>query len=55
MSRRGFDEAHMRSSLEFNRWLRERGEEHGMTVLDATCLTVEETAEKVHAWIMERL
>ena len=52
MRRRGFEEAHMRSSMEFNRWIREHGEEHGMVVLDATCLTAEETAEKVHAWIM---
>ena len=49
------DEGWRRSSLDFNRWLREHGEGAGMYVIDATSLTPEETAAKVHEWIIERI
>ena len=55
LEKRGAGEEHKKSSLDFNRWLRENGESAGMTVLDATSLTASETAEAVHEWIMERI
>jgi len=55
LEKREAGEEHKKSSLDFNRWLRENGEDAGMTVIDATCLTAEETAERIHNWIIERL
>lgn len=53
LEKRGAGEEHKKSSLDFNRWLRENGESAGMTVIDATHLTVDETAEAIHEWVMK--
>lgn len=55
LDKRGAEGEWRRSSLEFNRWLRENGERAGMTVLDATHLTPEESAAEIHKWIMARI
>ena len=55
MEKRSFAPEHMRSSLNFNRWLREHGAESGMEIIDATRLTPEETAAEIHRWIMARI
>ena len=49
------DDGWRKSSMDFNRWLRENGEGAGMAIIDATCLTPEETAQKVHEWVIEHL
>ena len=51
------DPARIESSMRFNRWLRENGEttEPGMTLLDTTELTIEETARKAEGWVRTRL
>lgn len=50
------DAAWIESSLHFNRYLREHGSETNppVTVVDATNLTPEETAERIERWIAEK-
>ena len=55
LDKRGAEGDWRHSSLEFNRWLRENGEMAGMAVIDATCLTAEETADRIHEWVMRYL
>ncbi len=55
LEKRGAGEEHRNSSLQFNRWLRENGEGAGMTVLDATELTPEETAKEIHEWVIAHI
>lgn len=45
------DKKQLASSLDFNRWLKENGEAHGVTLLDNTHLTPQEGAEAVDRWI----
>ena len=55
---RGVREEHMLSeNLSFNRWLRENCDKTNppMTLLDTTCLTPGEAAEKADRWIREKL
>lgn len=55
LEKRGAGDDHKKSSLDFNRWLRENGESSGMTVIDATNLTPEKTAERIHNLVIEKL
>ena len=55
LEKRGATAEHITASLNFNRWLRENGENAGMTIIDASELTATETADRIHRWIMERL
>jgi len=45
------DKKQLASSLDFNRWLKENGEAHGVTLLDNTRLTPQEGADEVDRWI----
>jgi hypothetical protein len=51
------DENWMDSSVFFNNWIIENADktEPAMTLVDNTTLSIEECAEKIHAWIMERM
>lgn len=51
------DEAWLKSSLDFNRWLIMHGESTlpGMTLLDTTHLTPQQAAEQAGQWIRNRL
>ena len=50
------DEAWLESSRHFNEWLKRHAGETvpAMELLDNTCLSVEQTAERIDAWIMGR-
>ena len=51
------DESWLESSRHFNGWLKRHARETvpAMELLDNTRLSVEETAERIAAWILERL
>ena len=51
------DEAWLKSSMDFNRWLKTNGEgtQPGMTLLDTTHLTPQQAAEQADRWIHDRL
>lgn len=51
------DEKWIRSSLDFNRWLRENAGQTNpkITLLDTTSLTPQQAAVLADRWIMERL
>ena len=55
MAKRGFEPAHAAASGEFNRWMREEGPASGVETIDATRLTPEETARRIHALILSHL
>lgn len=58
MARRGVeDPAWVRSSLDFNRWLRQNDPSTAppIQLLDTTRLTPEQAAERVHQWVMAGL
>ena len=50
------DDSHIAGSLCFNRWLKVNGNktEPKMEILDNSCLTAKETAEKIHNWIRNK-
>lgn len=47
----------MESSRHFNEWLKQHAGETvpAMELLDNTCLSVEQTVERIDAWMMERI
>ena len=51
------DPAAVQSTRDFNRWLRANGGTTNppMSLLDTTSLTPEETAERIHQWILKEL
>lgn len=53
--KRGFQAAHMESSLQFNRWLRENGAANGMHIIDATDMTPRETADLAAGYVLAHL
>lgn len=53
--KRGFTGAHLKASLEFNRWLMENGPERGMHIIDATHHTPAQTAAAVAGFVVSRL
>ena len=53
--RRISDDNWITSSLEFNNWLIKNGEVNGMTLLDNTQLTPQDSAKMVDKWIKDRM
>jgi len=49
------DENWIKSSIEFNQWIKNNAIEHNMHILDTTKLLQEETAKQIDKWIMEKI